>query len=109
MKTVSPVVTAARRPPRYEGASHTIGQLVGTYPSYFEASNKPVAKGAYFTTDDVLASRKVVGDRHHRGRGRCSATVDPVGKQITISGVPFTVVGVLEETGTPASRTPTTS
>ncbi|MBX6381670.1 MAG: ABC transporter permease [Microbispora sp.] len=98
VKSVSPVVTAQAQTATYEGASHSIGQLVGTYPSYFEASNKPVAKGAYFYNDDVLAARKVVVI------GKTVAddlfgTVDPIGKQITVSGVPFTVIGVLKETG----------
>ncbi|GAB3150428.1 ABC transporter permease [Microbispora hainanensis] len=98
VKSVSPVVTAQSQTATYEGASHAIGQLVGTYPSYFEASNKPVAKGSYFYNDDVLAARKVVVI------GQTVAddlfgTVDPLGKQITVSGVPFTVVGVLKEAG----------
>ncbi|MEV1205048.1 ABC transporter permease, partial [Microbispora rosea] len=98
VKSVSPVVTAQSQTATYEGASHAISQLVGTYPSYFEASNKPVAKGAYFYNDDVLAARKVVVI------GQTVAddlfgTVDPLGKQITVSGVPFTVVGVLKEAG----------
>jgi putative ABC transport system permease protein len=98
VKSVSPVVTAQSQTATYEGASHAIGQLVGTYPSYFEASNKPVAKGTYFFNDDVLAARKVVVI------GQTVAddlfgTVDPLGKQITVSGVPFTVVGVLKEAG----------
>ncbi|GIH50778.1 putative ABC transport system permease protein [Microbispora rosea] len=98
VKSVSPVVTAQSQTATYEGASHAISQLVGTYPSYFETSNKPVAKGAYFYNDDVLAARKVVVI------GQTVAddlfgTVDPLGKQITVSGVPFTVVGVLKEAG----------
>lgn len=98
VKSVSPVVTAQSQTATYEGASHAISQLVGTYPSYFEASNKPVTKGAYFYNDDVLAARKVVVI------GQTVAddlfgTVDPLGKQITVSGVPFTVVGVLKEAG----------
>ncbi|MFG1879999.1 ABC transporter permease [Sphaerisporangium sp. NPDC049003] len=98
VKSVSPVVTASSQTATYEGASHAISQLVGTYPSYFEASNKPVAKGSYFVNDDVLAARKIVVI------GQTVAddlfgTVDPLGKQINITGVPFTVVGVLKEAG----------
>ena len=98
VKSVSPVVTAPGQTAAYEGASHSIGQLVGTHPGYFAASNKPVAKGTYFFNDDVLAARKVIV------LGRTVAenlfgTVDPIGKQITVSGVPFTVVGVLKESG----------
>ncbi|WP_214416225.1 ABC transporter permease [Sphaerisporangium fuscum] len=98
VKSVSPVVTAASQTATYQGAGHSISQLVGTYPSYFEASNKPVAKGSYFFNDDVLAARKIIVI------GQTVAddlfgTVDPLGKQISISGVPFTVVGVLKQSG----------
>ncbi|WP_169948459.1 ABC transporter permease [Microbispora sp. H11081] len=98
VKSVSPVVTAQAQSAAYEGASHSISQLVGTYPSYFEASNKPVAKGSYFYNDDVLAARKVVVIGQTVAENLFGA-VDPLGKQITVSGVPFTVVGVLKETG----------
>ncbi|MEO3809429.1 ABC transporter permease [Sphaerisporangium sp. B11E5] len=98
VRSVSPVVTAQAQTVTYEGASHTVGQLVGTYPSYFEASNKPVAKGSYFFNDDVLSARKVVVIGHTVAEELFGA-VDPVGKQIGVAGVPFTVVGVLKESG----------
>lgn len=98
VKSVSPIVTAQSQTATYEGASHSISQLVGTYPSYFEASNKPVVKGAYFYNDDVLAARKVVVIGQTVAEN-LFGTVDPLGKQITVSGVPFTVVGVLKEAG----------
>ncbi|GAA3809268.1 ABC transporter permease [Sphaerisporangium flaviroseum] len=98
VKSVSPVVTAASQTVTYQGASHSISQLVGTYPSYFEASNKPVAKGSYFLNDDVLAARKIIVIGQTVAES-LFGSVDPLGKQITITGVPFTVVGVLKETG----------
>ncbi|GLW11905.1 peptide ABC transporter permease [Microtetraspora sp. NBRC 13810] len=98
VRSVSPVVTAPSQPAVYEGASHTIQQLVGTYPAYFETSNKPVVKGGYFTADDVLAARKIVVIGQTVAEDLFGA-VDPLDKQITIGGVPFTVVGVLKEAG----------
>ena len=98
VRSVSPVVVAQSQTATYEGASHEIGQLVGTYPSYFEATNKPVAKGGYFVNDDVLAARKIVVIGQTVAEA-LFGTVDPIGRQITITGVPFTVVGVLKETG----------
>lgn len=98
VKSVSPVVNASSSTAAYGAASHTIAQFVGTYPSYFEAMNKPVAKGTYFFNDDVLAARKVVV----LGRTvveELFGTVDPIGRQVSVSGVPFTVVGVLKESG----------
>lgn len=98
VKTVSPVVGASSATAAYQGASHTIAQLVGTYPSYFEATNKPVARGTYFFNDDVTAARKVVVLGQTVVEDLFGA-LDPVGRQVTISGVPFTVVGVLKEAG----------
>ncbi|MBE1593100.1 ABC transporter permease [Nonomuraea angiospora] len=98
VRSVSPVVTASSSTATYGAASHAISQFVGTYPSYFEAVNKPVSKGTYFFNDDVLAARKVVvlGQTVVE---ELFGTVDPIGKQVSVSGVPFTVVGVLKETG----------
>ncbi|WP_067139933.1 ABC transporter permease [Microtetraspora malaysiensis] len=98
VKSVSPVVTSSSATTTYEGASHSISQVVGTYPSYFEATNKPVTSGAYFTNQDVTAVRKVVVI------GKTVADelfgqVDPVGKKVNIQGAAFTVVGVLKESG----------
>ncbi|MFI7415950.1 ABC transporter permease [Nonomuraea sp. NPDC049684] len=98
VRSVSPVVGVNSAAAAYGAASHTIAQFVGTYPSYFEAMNKPVAKGTYFFNDDVLAARKVVvlGQTVVE---ELFGTVDPIGRQVSVSGVPFTVVGVLKESG----------
>jgi putative ABC transport system permease protein len=57
-----------------------------------------VANGAYFTNDDVLNARKVmvIGQTVTED---LFGTVNPVGKQINVAGVPFTVIGVLKESG----------
>lgn len=81
----------------HDDASATL-QVVGTYPSYFEATNSPVARGRYFTNDDVLAARKVavigttVMDELFGG-------ANPIGERISVDGTLLTVVGVLEDKG----------
>lgn len=97
VKSVSPEVTT-QATGTYEGASHDIGQLVGTYPSYFEASNSPVSEGTYFTNADVLNARKVVV----LGQSVVESLfgdVDPIGKRVSIDGILFQVVGVLADKG----------
>jgi putative ABC transport system permease protein len=97
VKSVSPVVTT-QATATYEGASHDVAQLVGTYPSYFEASNSPIAEGTYFTNDDVLNARKVVV----LGQSVVEdlfGDVDPIGRRASIDGILFQVVGVLEDQG----------
>ena len=96
VRSVSPQVSASVTA-TYAGVSHTTS-VTGTYPSYFEASNSPVAEGAYFTNDDVLGNRRVAVI------GQTVATdlfdtADPVGRPLVLAGVPFTVVGVLDEKG----------
>ena len=85
VKSVSPEVTT-QVTATYEGATHELGQLVGTYPSYFEASNSPVDEGTYFTNDDVSEARKVVV----LGRSVVEdlfGSVDPIGKQVSLNGI----------------------
>ncbi len=98
VQSVSPVVNSSSANATYAGTSHAIQQFVGTYPAYFEASNDPVERGSYFTADDVLNDRKVVVIGQTVDQD-LFGTVDPIGKQITVGGVNFTVVGVLKTKG----------
>ncbi len=97
IESVAPETTTSQTA-LYEGTSHTVGQVVGTYPAYFKASNSKVAKGDYFGSDDVLGSRKVavIGSTTATD---VFGTADPVGKKMTLGGTPFTVVGVLATKG----------
>jgi putative ABC transport system permease protein len=97
VKSASPVVTASETL-TYQGASHTVSQFTGTYPSYFEASNSPVTEGTYFTNSDVLNARKVmvIGTTVRKD---LFGNLDPIGKKVNVGGVPFTVVGLLKHKG----------
>jgi putative ABC transport system permease protein len=91
--SVSPVVTSSQDT-AFEGTSHTVGQFIGTYPSYLPAENYTVAKGAAFSQQDNTDGRKVVLI------GSTTADdlfgdVDPIDQQITVNGTLFTVIGVL--------------
>ena len=98
VKSVSPQVTTGETAV-YGDASHEISSVVGTYPSYFEASNSPVARGTYLYNSEVVEARKVVV----LGQTVADALFgdsDPNGEEISIGGVLFRVVGVLEDQGT---------
>jgi putative ABC transport system permease protein len=97
VKSVAPEVTTSQTAV-HDGTSHTVGQVVGTYPAYFETSNSRVDKGDYFSADDVLNSRKVavIGSTTAT---ELFGTASPVGKQIVVGGTPFRVVGVLATKG----------
>ncbi|MCD0448772.1 ABC transporter permease [Actinocorallia sp. API 0066] len=98
VESASPVVNANSVTTTYATTSHNVSQFIGTYPGYFKAANKTVAKGAAFTRAQVDGRARVVLI------GPTVATelfgaVEPVGKKINVSGAFFTVVGVLAESG----------
>ncbi|GHJ06539.1 peptide ABC transporter permease [Micromonospora humidisoli] len=93
VRSVSPLATTSTTL-TFEGADHEVPQFVGTRPSWFAASNSPLAAGTAFSADDEAQGRRVVV------LGRTVADelftgVDPVGRQVTAGGALFTVVGVL--------------
>jgi putative ABC transport system permease protein len=97
VRSVSPVVTGSQTA-TYAGTDHTIPQCVGTTPAYLTAANDPIAKGSSFTDEDVREGRRVVV------LGSTAATAlfgdeEPLGKQVTVSGIVFTVIGVLADKG----------
>ncbi|MER5861836.1 ABC transporter permease [Kitasatospora sp. NPDC002040] len=104
IKSVAPVVTTSGTA-LYGDISHAPGSIVGTYPAYFETANQKVAKGDYFSNDDVLNSRKVavIGSTTAT---QLFATEDPVGKRIVVGGTPFTVTGVLQTKGSSGFNDP---
>jgi putative ABC transport system permease protein len=96
VQSVSPVATASSSTLTYDGAEHTVSSFVGTTPSWFGASNSPVGSGAAFTADDEAQGRRVVVIGQTVA-GDLFPGVDPIGKQVTVGGSLFTVVGVLAE------------
>lgn len=72
--------------------------VAGVEPSYSELRDAPVARGAFFTaTDDDAAARVVVlGASLARA---LFANRDPLGGQIRLRGIPFTIIGVLPDRG----------
>jgi len=93
VKSVSPVVTSSQAA-TFQGTSHTIPQIVGTFPSYLGAQNYTVVRGSAFTDRDVTDGRKVlvVGQTVAED---LFGDVDPLNQQVTVNGTLFTVVGVL--------------
>jgi putative ABC transport system permease protein len=102
VRSVSPVVSTSAIL-TYEGAEHEIGSFVGTTPSWFAASNSPVAAGAAFTADDEAQARRVVVIGQTVAE-ELFPGVDPVGRQVTAGGALFTVVGVLQEKSSAGSQ-----
>ena len=97
VKSVSPVLSGAQTA-TYEGTDHAIPQCVGTVPAYLVAANDTVAKGTGFTDDDVREGRRVVVLGSTAADG-LFGDVDPIGKQVSVGGANFTVIGVLADKG----------
>jgi putative ABC transport system permease protein len=96
VESASPVVSTSETL-TYGGNSATT-TVDGTYPSYFEASDSPIASGRYLSNSDVISARKVLVI------GATTATdlfgtANPVGQSVDMAGVPFTVIGVLQSKG----------
>lgn len=92
--TVSTSGTAAA-----DQLSTTISQVIGTYPSYFKASNSPVSTGTYFTNEDVLRNAKVVVLGSAPAEDLFGSARAAVGKRVMIGSTNFTVVGILKSQG----------
>jgi putative ABC transport system permease protein len=95
--TVSPIVQLPVTL-TYRDNTHTLQDFSGSTPSYFSVTNSALSAGAFWTESDVDSARRVVA---------LGATpieelfggANPIGERIEISGVPFTVVAVLESRG----------
>jgi putative ABC transport system permease protein len=96
VRSVSPVVSSSSATMTYEGADHAVGTFVGTTPAWFTASTTPVGRGAGFTEDDVDQGRRVVVIGRTVAEELFPGT-DPIGRQVTVGGALFTIVGVLAE------------
>jgi putative ABC transport system permease protein len=80
------------------GSTNTMNQVTGTTADYPQVRNLTVASGRFLTPTDVKEQSRVVV----LGSQLASdlfAGEDPVGLDLRINGQPFTVVGVLQETG----------
>ncbi|TQM38329.1 ABC transporter permease [Pseudonocardia cypriaca] len=98
--SVAPVVTASAVTATYEGASHEVGTLTGTTPSYLVNHDDTVREGEVFTDSDYLARNRValvgatVATALAGGDERAI-----VGRPIQLNGVTFQVVGLLTAKG----------
>ncbi len=73
--------------------------VYGVAYDYFYITSRELQSGSFFTDEDVKTAKKfcVIGETIRR---ELFPGTDPIGKQIRIDKVPFTVVGLLTEEGT---------
>lgn len=95
-RAVAPTVQSGER--ARVGIHSVDGTLVGTTAAYAGVIDRPLARGGYLRPGDVDARRRVavLG-------AKAAATLfpgrDPLGRQVTLAGVRFRVVGVFAEVG----------
>jgi putative ABC transport system permease protein len=80
------------------GSTNTSGQVVGTTTAYFAIRNFEMARGAFLSEEEVLALQNVVVLGSNVAAD-LFGQADPVGQAVRINNEPFTVIGVLEESG----------
>ncbi|WP_410607071.1 ABC transporter permease [Amycolatopsis sp. lyj-109] len=97
VKAASPVVNTTATA-TYGQTSYDISSVAGTEPAYFTTTNRELAEGQLFTSEDVTAARKVVVLGPTTAES-IFATTDPVGKNVLLNSIQFTVIGVLQAKG----------
>ncbi|MET8846756.1 ABC transporter permease [Amycolatopsis sp. NPDC004625] len=97
VKAASPVVNTTATA-TYGQTSYDISSVAGTEPAYFTTTNRELAQGQLFTAEDVSAARKVVVLGPTTAES-IFGTADPVGKNVLLNSIQFTVIGVLQAKG----------
>ncbi len=96
IQALSPNVTTAAQ--IISGSRNWRTQVSGVSTEYPEIRNYAIASGAFFTETDVKVSRSVavLGPTV---AGELFPDKDPLGQQLRVNRVPFTVIGVCESKG----------
>jgi putative ABC transport system permease protein len=97
-----PIVNAPSQTAAYDGASATIGQTLGTTPSYSKVRAAPVEAGAFFSDQDVQAHDSVIVVGTTVAKDLLGADARPdalVDQQVVVGSQSYTVVGVLQPKG----------
>ncbi len=82
----------------YGNSNWSPNQMEGVGVNYLTVRNWPLARGGFFTDNDITSASKVcvIG---HTLVARLFQTTDPIGETVRIKNIPFTVIGILEAKG----------
>jgi len=97
VKAASPVVNTTATA-TYGQTSYDVPSVAGTEPAYFTTTNREIADGQLFTGEDVSAARKVVVLGPTTAQS-IFGTAEPVGRNVLLNSIQFTVIGVLQAKG----------
>ncbi|MFD2466981.1 ABC transporter permease [Amycolatopsis silviterrae] len=102
VKAAAPVVSTTATA-TYGQTSYDVSSVVGTEPSYFTTTNRQLADGQLFSAEDVTQARKVVVLGPTTAQS-IFGTAEPVGKNVLVNSIQFTVIGVLQTKGSTGSQ-----
>jgi putative ABC transport system permease protein len=103
--TVSPEIESRQQVAYLRWNSNT--SIMGVWPAYFEIYNLELEEGRYFNEGELQGRRRVAVLGHNIPTELGEQPVaGMVGQTIQVRGVPFEVVGVLEEKGDAAFMRP---
>ncbi|MFT3874657.1 MAG: ABC transporter permease [Nocardioides sp.] len=97
---VAPVVSVSSVTATRDGAEHSVSTFTGTTPSYLLIDNTSVTHGRSFTDAEYEQHSRVALLGVSVAEDLTAGDVaDLVGEKVSFNGVPFTVIGILEEKG----------
>ena len=92
----TPVVSLEERVPIGNGNEKTV-QILGVDPDYLRVRNLVVPSGRFFDDDDSRAHNKVGVITDKLAISLYGSTLAAVGKDIKLTGLPFTIIGTFRE------------
>jgi len=90
--------SANRAELEYRGKVAKDIEVIAATERYFDIKNWPIAEGRPFSAQEVKAGSPVLVIGWELGQ-RLFEGLDPVGKDVKIHGIPYRVIGVVEEQG----------
>src|ERR1700680_596116 len=103
----SPVVSLGDRIPIGNGKERDI-QILGVYPDYLIVRNLVVPSGRFFDAEDEQAHNKVALLTQTMSQEMYGSPGNAIGKVISLTGLPFTVIGTFRERGNTFGQTEVT-
>jgi putative ABC transport system permease protein len=100
VRTITAVVPIFQQQTQVEfGNVNLSAQIVGTWANWAEVNNWEIEQGRFMTQGEADGRRRVVVLGSELSKQLFPASVDPVGAEIRIRGIPFEVIGVFKEKG----------
>jgi putative ABC transport system permease protein len=80
------------------GGTSAVATVIGATAGYDAVLNRPLDRGEFLTESDIVTGRRVAVLGASAARG-LFPDLDPIGRFVTVAGLRFRVVGVVEQLG----------